>query len=141
MDNITWLLVNAITQALESSFKKFVKRVINEDSREFLTGFLEERSAQQYKRLVELYENEAYIAVTINEASFNHFKAEEKELLRRDRLITRVEVARLDNGDRDLKCYDEMLAEEHSKLLNKYQSRLSEDTFERKADVAATVRG
>ncbi|KAI1196177.1 P-loop containing nucleoside triphosphate hydrolase protein [Nemania serpens] len=141
MDSITEKLVNAVTNALESSFKKFSKRVIYKDARELLMALLEERSAQQYKRLVELYENETYRVVTINEASFNHLKVEEKELLRRDRLIIRAKAAGLNDRERGFKSYEEMSAEEQSKVLNKYRSQLPEDEFEREIGVAATVRG
>lgn len=141
MNTVSKLLEESVTEALESSFKKFSERVIYKDSHGFLTVFLKEKSAQQYKRLVELYENETYRIVTINPASFDHFIAEEKEYLTRNRLIVRAKAAGLDDREREPKGYEQMSADEQSKVLNKYRSQLPKDEFEREVEVASTVRG
>ncbi|KAI0458702.1 P-loop containing nucleoside triphosphate hydrolase protein [Xylaria acuta] len=143
VESATTMLMGAVIKALESSLSKFSKRLIYKESHEFLMSFLKEKGAQQSDRLVELYRNETYKAVTINEGGLNYFKAKEQELLEGHRLFTRAKAAGVIENDRQFKRDEQMSREERleqSKLLDKYKAQFPEDEFKREVDVAAKVR-
>ncbi|RWA05668.1 hypothetical protein EKO27_g9436 [Xylaria grammica] len=135
---------SVVTKALESSLRKFSNRHIYEESSELLRVFLKDQGARQRERLAELYKNETYKAITINEVGLNYFKAQEKKLLEHHRLFIRLRTAGFIDSDLQYKRDEEMSLEEkqeQSKLLDKYKGQLPEDEFKREIDVAATVRG
>ncbi|TGJ81009.1 hypothetical protein E0Z10_g7762 [Xylaria hypoxylon] len=138
----TNMLMGAVTRALHSSLKKFSKRLIYKESSDFLRDFLKNRSAGQRERLAELYKNETYKAVTVNEAGLNYFKAQEKELLERHRLFARLRTAGFIDSDAQFKRDEQMSQEEKAeqcKLMDKYREKLPEDEFKREIDVAQRV--
>ncbi|GAW12150.1 hypothetical protein ANO14919_015080 [Xylariales sp. No.14919] len=144
INGATSLLTRAVTKALESSLRKFSNRHIYEESSELLRVFLKDQGARQRERLAELYKNETYKAITINEVGLNYFKAQEKKQLEHYRLFIRLRAAGFIDSDLQYKRDEEMSPEEkqeQSKLLDKYKGQLLEDEFKREIDVAATVRG
>ncbi|KAI0489730.1 P-loop containing nucleoside triphosphate hydrolase protein [Xylaria cf. heliscus] len=143
IDKATTMLMGAVISALESSLKKFSKRIIYKESYDFLMAFLKEKGEHQRERLVELYTNETYKAVTINEGGLNYFKAKEKELLEAHRLFTRAKTTGMIEKERQFKRDEHMSREEkleQSRLLDKCRALLPEDEFKREIDVAAKVR-
>ncbi|KAI0542999.1 P-loop containing nucleoside triphosphate hydrolase protein [Xylaria digitata] len=144
IEKATDMLTKAVTNALESSLNKFSKRLIYKESSKLLRVFLKDQAVRQRGRLKELYKNETYKAVTINEVGLNHFKAKEKELLERHRLFIRLKTAGFIDSDIQFKLDEESSREEMAeqcRLLDKHRSQLPEDEFKRELDVAATVRG
>jgi hypothetical protein len=131
----TRLLTSTVTKALEGTLGTFSRRLIFKECQEYLATILKEQTAIQSKRLWELFENETYRAITINEDGLDHFKAKEKKVLDRDRLFARAKAASLLEEDRQ--SGDKLTPEEEKKLLGK----LPGDEFKREIDVAAKVRG
>ncbi|KAI8629031.1 P-loop containing nucleoside triphosphate hydrolase protein [Xylariaceae sp. FL1651] len=144
IEKATTMLMSTVTRALGASLGNLSRRLIFKESQEHLLAFLREQEALQRARLVETYDNETYKAVTINEQSMNHFKAKEKEILERHRLVSRAKAAGLLDDDRVFKNDEQMSQEEkteEAKLLNKCLAQLPEDEYKREIDVAAKVRG
>ncbi|KAI1180723.1 P-loop containing nucleoside triphosphate hydrolase protein [Nemania sp. FL0916] len=143
IDSATKLLKKAIIRALKMSLAEFSKRLIYEKSVRLLTTIVDKESAYQRGRLMELYRNETYRAVTINEGGLNDIKCKEKELLENRRLFTRAQFEGLIDEDEVFKLDEEMSREEkleQSKLLDRMRKQLPEDDFQREIDVAAKVR-
>ncbi|KAI0548803.1 P-loop containing nucleoside triphosphate hydrolase protein [Xylaria curta] len=143
IDKATAMLIGSITKAFESSLKKFSKRLIYRESNEFLMAFLKEEGTRQSERLVKLYRNETYKAVTINEGGLNYFQAKEKEMLEGHRLFTRLRAAGVIEKECQFKRDEQMTREEkleQSTLLEKYRVRFEEDDYKLEVDVAAKVR-
>jgi hypothetical protein len=106
-------------------------------------AFLKEQGARQCERLLEVYENETYKAVTINEYGLNHFEATEKEVLERWRIFHRAKAAGLVHEDETYRPDDKLSQEDKMdelKAFSKYQAQLPDDEFKREIDVAAKVR-
>ncbi|KAI0406113.1 P-loop containing nucleoside triphosphate hydrolase protein [Xylaria palmicola] len=137
------ILKVAVIRALETSFKNFSRRLIYKQSYEFLMAFLKSESTDQSERLVQMYKNETYKAVTINESGLNLHKAKEKELLENKRLFIRAKAAGFVDEDQPFKRDGDISQEEkqeQTRLLRKLQEKLPEDEFQREMDVAAKVR-
>ncbi|KAI1744163.1 P-loop containing nucleoside triphosphate hydrolase protein [Xylaria scruposa] len=138
IDKATAMLMSSITKTFESSLKKFSKRLLYRESKELLMAFLKEEGTRQGERLVQLYRNETYKAVTINEGGLNYFQAKEKEML----LFARLKAAGVIEQERQFKRDEQMTREEkleQSSLLDKYRAQFEEDDFKLEVDVAAKV--
>ncbi|KAI8956072.1 P-loop containing nucleoside triphosphate hydrolase protein [Xylaria longipes] len=143
IDKAIAMLTGAVIKALETSLQNLSHRLIYKESYEFLMAFLKENGALQSERLVELYRNETYKAVTINEGGLNYFEAKEKELLENHRLFSRMKAAGVIEGDRHFKRDEQMSRDEkleQSRLLDGFRAKFPEDEFKREIDVAAKVR-
>ncbi|KAI1823128.1 P-loop containing nucleoside triphosphate hydrolase protein [Xylaria intraflava] len=143
INEVSSMLGAMVAEVLENSLRGFSKRRIYRDSKELFVALLQDRSNHQYERLRDLYKNEMYRAVTINEDALNHFKAKEKQDIQRLRLFTRAKEAGLVDEDKPCKRYDLMSREEKmedAKLLARWQAQLPEDPFQREIDVVAKVR-
>jgi len=137
------ILIATVTKALGESLGDFSRRLIFKESEEYLTTFLREKGIEQTTRLEEIYNNEKYRVVTINEQGLHNHKAKEKAGLERFRLIRRAKAAELVEDDRDFRDLETLTPEEkleESKLFTRWLSQLPEDEFKREIDVAATVR-
>ncbi|KAI2635251.1 P-loop containing nucleoside triphosphate hydrolase protein [Xylaria nigripes] len=143
IDQATTMLRTMVTEVLKNSLKKFARRQIYKESQKILMTFLKDKSTHQHERLKELYGNEMYRAVTINEEGLNNFKAKEKQTIERIRIFTRAKEEGLIDEDRQLKRLDVMSQEEKledTRSLAKWQAQLKEDPFQREIDVIANVR-
>jgi hypothetical protein len=137
------ILMATVTKALEESLGSFSRRLIFKESEECLATFLRAKGEEQTTRLQEIYNNEKYRVVTINEQGLHNHKAKEKAGLERFRLIRRAKAAELIDDDREFKDLEKLTSEERleeSKLFAKWLLQLPEDEFKREIDVAATVR-
>ncbi|KAJ8126144.1 hypothetical protein O1611_g7495 [Lasiodiplodia mahajangana] len=144
IDKSTAMLMTAVTEALESSLKHFSNRLIYKESYELLMAFLRERGTHQREKLLDLYKNETYRVVTINERGLDYFEAKEKEVLENHRILQRAREAGLVTEPGKFKPDGFMSPEEkavQSSLLSNWKAQLPEDDFKREMDVAAKVRG
>ncbi|KAI0396336.1 P-loop containing nucleoside triphosphate hydrolase protein [Xylariaceae sp. FL0594] len=123
------LLLATVNTVLVKSLGGFSRRLIFKKSGEGVSEFLKEKGKEQAERLNDIYGNEKYKVVTINEQWLNSHKAREKAGLERLWLIKRAKEAGLLDDDSDTR---ESLAE--------LRSKLPEDKFKREIDIAATVR-
>lgn len=134
IENSIGMLMSTVTEALQGTLGSFSKRLIFKESQDHLMAVLHRESAVQSKRLTDLYENETYKAVTMNEDGLNNFKAKEKDLLESYRLFSRVKAAGLIDDER---LFESGLSPEEEK---RFAARLPEDDFKREIEVAAKVR-
>lgn len=143
LDQIMRLLSNLLEAALKKSFDRLSKRLIYQESRKLLRGYLEEQRGETLVALAGVYRLETFGLFTINREAFHGCRSAEGILLTRYRHEMRMKA----HGYSDGRAPDpwESLTEEKRAQDKKRREadvvKIGPDPFERELEVIAYVRG
>ncbi|KAI0003551.1 P-loop containing nucleoside triphosphate hydrolase protein [Xylariaceae sp. FL0662B] len=138
------LVEKVANQALEESLGLLRRRMIFKECHTYLKEFIDGAVARQSGLLVDMFECEKYQVFMLNEDTFNRYKMEEIEHLKRARAIYRLKSVALVGWDYPIRKLEDMSEEEKAnerKLLATLLPKIGRDPYETEIEVAGFVRG
>ncbi|KAI1074245.1 P-loop containing nucleoside triphosphate hydrolase protein [Whalleya microplaca] len=138
------LVEKVAIQALEDSLGLLRRRMIFKECHNYLKEFIDGAVVRQSGLLIDMFECEKYQMFMLNEDTFNRYKMEEIEHLKRARAIYRLKSVALVGWEYPIKKAEDMSEEEKTnerKILNAHLPKLGRDPYDTEIEVAGFVRG
>ncbi|KAF7544453.1 hypothetical protein G7Z17_g9938 [Cylindrodendrum hubeiense] len=143
LDQIMRLLHNLLEAALKKSFDRLNKRLIYQESRKLLRGYLDERRKETLTALAVVYRLETFGLFTINREAFYRCRAAEEILLSRYRHEMRMKAHGYSDG-RAPDAWEGLTEEKRAQDRKRREAdiiKIGPDPFERELEVISYVRG
>ncbi|KAH7161622.1 P-loop containing nucleoside triphosphate hydrolase protein [Dactylonectria macrodidyma] len=143
LDQIMHLLHDLLEAALKKSFDRLNKRLVYQESRKLLKGYLDERRKETLFALAAVYRLETFGLFTINREAFNRCRSAEEILLTRYRHEMRMKAHGYSDG-RAPDPWETMTEEKRTQDKRRREVdivKIGHDPFEQELGVIAYVRG
>ncbi|KAH6647351.1 dynamin family protein [Truncatella angustata] len=138
------LFKSMLSRALTTSMSKLSKRLIFNESQQYLEEYITRMEGLQTAAIFDLFQAETYEMYTTNEDAFKRYRAEELEILTRARSIERLRAIGVIGLEYRTRPLDQMTGEQiaqEREMIAKNLPKLGADEFRNEIEVASVVRG